>query len=141
MKEYLDTEIVSDEFLVEEGGGNYQDLEERGFQFAKRVRDFVKGIDQSIWNKEYSKQVIRSSASVGANYIEANEFLGEKDFLMKIRISRREAKETRYWIRLLEIDNKNELELERQNLIQEADELKRIFSAIIIKRSKIKNNN
>jgi four helix bundle protein len=124
------------EFLVEEEGRGYQDLEERGFQNAKRVRDFVKKIDQSIWNKEYIKQVIRSSGSVGANYIEANEFLGDKDFLMKVRISRREAKETIYWIRLLDIETKKELESERQSIVQESDELKRIFSAIIIKRTK-----
>jgi len=138
MKEYSQSENLPEEFdfLVEEGGRNYQDLEERGFLNAKKVRDFVKKIDQSIWNKEYIKQVVRSSGSVGANYIEANEFLGEKDFLMKVRISRREAKETKYWIRLLDIEDKEELETERQSIIQESDELKRIFSAIIINRTK-----
>ncbi len=122
------------EFRVEEAGEKYRDLEERSLQNAMRVRDLVKKVEQSIWNREYIKQVVRSSGSVGANYIEANEFLGDKDFLMKARISRREAKETMYWLRLLDLEGKSELEPERQAMIQENDELKRIFSAILNKR-------
>ena len=122
------------EFRVEEAGEKYRDLEERSLQNAMRVRDLVKKVEQSIWNREYIKQVVRSSGSVGANYIEANEFLGDKDFLMKARISRREAKETMYWIRLLDLEGKSEIEPERKAMIQENDELKRIFSAILNKR-------
>lgn len=105
------------------------DLEERTFLFAKNVRDFVKNLDKSIWNKEDIKQVTRSSGSVAANYIEANEKLGEKDFLMRIRICKKEIKETVLWLRLFDIEVE-ELEKNRLSLIQEANELKNIFGDI-----------
>jgi len=105
------------------------DLEERTFLFAKNVRVFVKELDKSIWNKEDIKQVTRSSGSIAANYIEANEKLGDKDFLMKIRICKKETKETMLWLRLFDIESEN-LEKTRKNLIEEATELKNIFGAI-----------
>lgn len=105
------------------------DLEERTYLFAKRTRVFVKEIEKSIWNKEDIKQLVRASGSVAANYIEANEKLGDKDFLMKIRISKKECKESILWFRLLDIeDEKNEIE--RTKLITEANELKNILGAI-----------
>jgi four helix bundle protein len=88
-----------------------------------------------VSNFEDGKQVIKSSGSVGANYIEANESLGNKDFLLHIKISRKEAKESHYWLRLLDLDAKPEFEPERQALLQEADELTRIFGAIVRKKS------
>lgn len=72
------------------------DLEERTFEFAKNVRNFVKYLPKNQSNIEDSKQLIRSSGSVGANYIEANESLSKKDFIMRVKIARKEAKETRY---------------------------------------------
>ena len=74
---------------------------------------------------------MRSSGSVGANYIEANEALSKKDFRMRVRISRRESKETRYWLRLLDTQDGAPLESEREQLIQESTELVRIFSSIL----------
>jgi four helix bundle protein len=71
---------------------------------------------------------------VGANYIEANESLGDKDFLLYIKISRKEAKESRYWLRLLDLATQPELDPERGELVREADELMRIFGSIIRKR-------
>jgi len=70
------------------------DLEERTYEFAKSIRCFVRKLEINIWNREDIKQLVRSSGSVAANYIEANEKLGEKDFLMKLRICKKEAKET-----------------------------------------------
>ncbi len=70
------------------------DLEERTFEFAKSVRLFVKNLPRTISTIEDGKQLIKSSGSVGANYLEANEALSKKDFLMRIKISRKEAKET-----------------------------------------------
>jgi four helix bundle protein len=67
------------------------DLEERTYLFDRDVRIFCKRIPKSISNTEDTKQLIRSSGSIGANYIEANEALGKKDFLMHIRISRKES--------------------------------------------------
>ena len=69
------------------------DLEERTLEFAKAVRLLAKSLPRTIANAEDMKQLIRSSGSVGANYREANEGLSKKDFLMRIRISRKEAKE------------------------------------------------
>jgi len=109
------------------------DLEERTFVFAKNTRVFVKGLHKSIWNNEDIKQLVRSSGSVAANYIEANENLGDKDMLMKLRICKKEAKETILWLRLLDIEN-TELNEERNNLVNEATELKNILGAIYKKR-------
>ena len=70
------------------------DLEERTFDFAAKVRLFIKRLPRTLANLEDSKQLVRASGSVGANYIEANEALGKKDFLMRVRICRKEAKES-----------------------------------------------
>lgn len=78
------------------------DLEDRTFDFAKLVREFVKLLPKTLANLEDIQQVVRSSGSVGANYIEANESLSKKDFLMRIEICRKEAKESRYWLRLMD---------------------------------------
>jgi four helix bundle protein len=106
------------------------DLEERTFQFAKSVRLFIKTLPRSIANVEDARQLLKASGSVGANYIEANEALSKKDFLMRIKISRKEAKESAYWLRLiLETNDLRNLN-EGKRLMQEADELKKILSAI-----------
>ena len=109
------------------------DLEERTYQFARRVRHFVKRLPRTICNLEDVKQLIRASGSVGANYIEANGALGKKDFRLRIRISRKEAKESIYWLRLVETGGEAAMELERGELIQEGSELLRIFGAILRK--------
>ena len=109
------------------------DLEERTYQFAKDVRKFVKNLPKSIANTEDGRQVVKSSGSVGANYIEANESLSRKDFLMRIKISRKEAKETRYWLRLIDVQNKEDLDSSRRELLQEADELMNMFGTILKK--------
>ena len=109
------------------------DLEERTFQFAKAVRLFVKTLTKTLSNIEDTKQLIRASGSVGANYREANESLSKKDFLMRVKISRKEAKESAYWLRLIYETNQEISNKDAQNLIKEATELKRILSAIIEK--------
>lgn len=108
------------------------DLEERTFQFAKRTRTFVKALAKTIGNIEDARQVIRSSGSVGANYIEANEALSKKDFVLRIKICRKEAKESRYWLRLIETVEA-EAAGERESLLQEAQELMNIFGSIVRK--------
>ncbi|MEM6525662.1 MAG: four helix bundle protein [Bacteroidota bacterium] len=114
---------------------NY-DLEEQTFQFAKQIRLAIKKLPKSQANFEDGKQVIRSSGSVGANYIEANESLSKKDFLMRVKISRKEAKESAYFLRLIMETNtslNNLLNADIAKLQGEALELKKIFSAIINK--------
>jgi len=109
------------------------DLEERTFKFAENVRRFVSKIRQIARNREDSKQLLRSSGSVGANYIEANEALSKKDFIHRIKISRKESKESRYWLKLLDLGSDKKLDNQRDSLIQEATELMKIFGAIIRK--------
>jgi four helix bundle protein len=107
------------------------DLEERTFLFAKRCRDYVKKLPRAISNIEYGKQLVRSSGSVAANYIEANESFSKKDFIMRIKICRKEAKESRLWLRLTEPTS--EQEQERKLLTTEATELTKIFGSILEK--------
>ena len=109
------------------------DLEQRTLEFARKVRTFVKKLPRTIASIEDGKQVVRSSGSVGANYIEANESLSRKDFVMRIKICRKEAKETRYWLHLFDITGNQSLESEREVLIQEITELMKIFGAILEK--------
>ncbi len=109
------------------------DLEERTFAFARDLREFVKSLKRTIANIEDGKQLIRASGSVGANYIEANEALGKKDFLMRIRICKKESKESRYWLKLVDTCNDKKQEVRRQELIQEATELMNIFGSILRK--------
>lgn len=107
------------------------DLEERTFKFAENVIKYINKLPRVITNIEIGKQLIRSAGSIGANYIEANESLGKKDFAMKIKISRKESKESRYWLRLSEpiSDQIGEKEI----LIKETTELMNIFGAILKK--------
>jgi four helix bundle protein len=109
------------------------DLEDRTFIFAKNVRAFAKQIPRTIGNIEDARQVVRASGSVGANYIEANESLSKRDFLMRIKICRKEAKESRYWLRLVETGDNSSLEKQKSDLIREATELMSIFGAILRK--------
>jgi len=108
------------------------DLELRTFEFARDCRFLVRDLKKSISNIEDGKQLIRSSGSVGANYIEGNEKLGEKDLKFRIKISRKEAKESEYWLRLLKDLNENERE-RIEKLRIEANEIRKILSAIINK--------
>ena len=107
------------------------DLEDRTLKFSKDVRSFVKKLPKTIGNIEDGKQLIKASGSVGANYIEANESLSKKDFIMRIKISRKEAKESRYWLKLVDTNEGQEMERDRNALIQEATELMNIFGSIL----------
>ena len=109
------------------------DLEERTLEFAKAVRLLAKALPRTVANAEDMKQLIRSSGSVGANYREANEALSRKDFLMRVRISRKEAKESVYWLTLIRETNLLANPIAVDQLIREAGELTRILSAIAAK--------
>lgn len=105
------------------------DLEERTFVFAKNCRDYVRKLPKNIANIEYGKQLIRSSGSQAANYIEANEALSKKDFAHRIKICRKELKETCLWLKLCVVSDEKEGDI----LLKEAIELRKIFSAILVK--------
>jgi four helix bundle protein len=120
---------------VDSPGSKPFDLEERTYQFAKDVISFVNTCPKNLVNSELGKQLIRSSGSVGANYIEAREALSKKDFSMRIKICRKEAKESIYWLRLIELLN-DDIEKKKQALISESTELLKIFSSIVEKLKK-----
>ena len=106
------------------------DLEERTTKFAKAVIEICKIVPRNPINDRVVGQVVGASGSVGANYREANDALGKKDFIQRMKIARREAKESHHWLELLLVansDNENNI----KPLIKEADELKRILSTII----------
>jgi len=119
--------------MTKTGNSKQYDLEDRTLAFAKRVRAFVKRLRKTIANIEDSKQLIKASGSVGANYIEANEAISKKDFILRIKICRKEAKESRYWLRLVDTNDDKELGGERKELEQEATELTNIFGSILRK--------
>jgi four helix bundle protein len=109
------------------------DLEERMYEFAGDVRKLVKRILVTDANIEDSRQLIRASGSIGANYIEANNALGKKDFLMRLRISRKQPKESRLFLRLLDVGDSEERESERARWVRESEELAAILGSIISK--------
>jgi four helix bundle protein len=117
---------------IQNGKGRY-DLEDRTRKFAIDVRRYLKKIPKTVSNIEDGKQVVRSSGSVGANYIEANESLSKKDFVMRIKISRKEAKESCYWLKIIIENNNKEFQEEGKKLVNEAEELKKILCAILEK--------
>jgi four helix bundle protein len=111
------------------------DLEERTFLFAKECRLYIQKLPKTISNIEDCKQLVKSSGSIGANYIEANEKLGENDLIFRLKIARKESKESKYWLRLLQELNP-EFITNSEHLLYEADELRKILSSIISKTKK-----
>ena len=112
--------------------GKKFDLEDRTLEFSKRIMRMTKALPKDTINGCYIPQCVRASSSVGANYKEANDALGKKDFLHRLRIARKEAKESIYWISLI-IEYNEALQHRIQPLLQEATELKNILSSIINK--------
>ncbi|MBN1688124.1 MAG: four helix bundle protein [Candidatus Omnitrophica bacterium] len=120
--------------MAEDKKAKKYDLEERTYKFAVRVRNLLSKANKPWIVQDDMRQLLRASGSVGANYIEANESLGKKDFTMRIKICRKEAKESRYWLRLIETAcGPSDLEKDIRSLIQEATELMNIFGSILRK--------
>ena len=120
--------------MTEITNGKQYDLEERCLNFSKKINSYVNNLPRTISNIENGRQLVRSAGSVGANYIEANESLSKKDFIMRAKISKKECKETRYWLNLSEPQDTNIKE--KSFLLQEANELMRILGAILEKFKK-----
>lgn len=110
-----------------------RDLEDRTFEFAQAIRGFVKTLSKTICNTEDVRQLVRASGSVAANWIEAGEALSKKDFLMRVKICRKEAKESRLFLRLIDTGLAKTSIARRNGLAAEARELTLIFSSIISK--------
>jgi four helix bundle protein len=116
-----------------EDGAKPRDLEDRTFRFAESVRAFVKQLPRTISNSEDVRQLVRASGSVAANWIEADEALSKKDFLMRVKICRKEAKESRLFLRLIDAGLAKATVAVRDHLAAEARELTLIFSSIVSK--------
>ncbi|WP_193311603.1 four helix bundle protein [Agriterribacter humi] len=100
---------------------------ERTESFSLNIRDFCLKQKLDIINREYIVQLIRSGGSVAANYIEANENLGEKDLKFRIKVCRKESKESQLWLKHILTYGNNEYESIRVSLLQESFELEKIF--------------
>ncbi len=119
-----------------QGTKKQYDLIQRTQKFAKRVRLFLAKLKVTISNTEDSKQLARSSESIAANYIEANDSFSKKDFIYRLKICRKESKESILFLSLIDTGKRNFLDEERLDLIREATELMKIFGAIITKSEK-----
>ncbi len=106
------------------------DLEDRTLEFSKRIIRMCKSLPRNNVNEVLTKQILRSGSSVGANYIEANEALSKKDFKHRMKISRKEVKETTYWLNLI-IESNNNFENRIRPLAEESIEIRKILSSII----------
>ncbi|HUV13973.1 MAG TPA: four helix bundle protein [Acidobacteriota bacterium] len=114
-----------------------KNLKERTFEFAVDVRSFLGIIPKKPANNEDARQLLRSSGSVGANYLEADNALSHRDSQMRLRICLKEARESAYWLSLLDLGTNPNILTERDRLIAESTELVRIFAAIVRKRSSL----
>lgn len=113
---------------------NY-DLEERTAKFSEGIIHFVGTLIKNEVNKILMNQIVRSATSIGANYMEANQASSKKDFRNKIGICRKEANETKYWIRMIASANKNRAD-DCKKYWKESHELTLIFSKIFSSSSK-----
>ncbi len=105
------------------------DLEERTLEFSKRIIFLCRDLPKDMVNRRLGDQLIRSATSVGSNYREANETDSKKDFKNKIRIAKKEARETIYWIQLV-IEANPQYSTRMNLLLQESQELMKILGAI-----------
>lgn len=117
---------------MSESTNHYRELEDRTTDFAKRVIRLCKELPNNVINRRLIDQIIRSAGSVGANYREANESLGKKDFTHRLRIARKECKETDHWLILIEEANQD-FAKRMEALFTECHEIRNILSAIITK--------
>jgi four helix bundle protein len=108
---------------------NHYDLEERTQKFGENIIDCLKTIKVNILNQPVINQLIRSATSIGANYMEANQASSKKDFANKIRISQKEANESKHWLRMLARTNQEKND-ECRKFWKETHELVLIFAAI-----------
>ncbi len=113
---------------------NPEILYKRLLEFAKRCQKLTLQLPNAVYNKEYSVQLIRSSSSPGANYIEAIEAISRKDFVHRLKICRKEAKESSHWLLLIENANQTIPVIKKEigELIQESQELVKIFTSSIL---------
>lgn len=108
---------------------------ERLYDFARRCQKLTEKLPKTKSNFEYSGQLIRASGSIGSNYIEALEAMSKKDFIYRLKVSRKEARESVHWLRLIydtNSDLEKKVEEETKNLIGESREIMKIFTSSIL---------
>ena len=111
------------------------DLEKRTTEFAKSVIRLCRKLPKDSINNRITGQLAGCSGSVGANYREANDALGKKDFILRMKISRKEAKEAIHWLEIAKEANDEIFHQEINDCIKEGTEIKNILSSIINKVS------
>lgn len=111
------------------------DLEERTARFGENIIDFVGKIPKNEITRPLITQVVKSGTSVGANYCEADCAESKRDFEHKLGICKKEAKETKHWLRMI-VKTASHLKDEARKLWQEANELQLIFISIVKKSRK-----
>ena len=117
------------------------DIQDRSLEFGVRIIKFIGGLPKSTAGMVLAKQLIRSGTSIGANMEEADGAASKNDFINKVTIARKEARETRYWLFLIKrsdlLENKANDKI-TDDLISEVHELMKILSAIINKAREAK---
>ena len=126
---------VEDAWVIKEDApsqpeGRRYDLAERTASFAEKIVQFSRKLPVDPITRPLISQVVRSGSSVGANYCEADDAVSKKEFRLKIATCRKEAKETKYWIRII-VAAVPSVRDEARVLWQEARELHLIFCAIL----------
>jgi four helix bundle protein len=107
------------------------DLSDRTLDFAQAVRLFFRRLPRTVWNREDGRQLLRASGRVGASYIAAKAATARKEIVANLRLARKEAKESRYWLRLLDAGSDLKMEQERVELIHQAGELARLLRVVV----------
>ena len=129
MKRYQKTVLSSSK--IKETQNRYELFEARTVKFAMDVRCLLRMTHKNVLNMDDIRQLLRSSGSVAANHIEANNALSVKDCLNRMKICRKEVKESILWLKLLIFEREEVSQLEkREDLLREADQLARIFTTI-----------
>lgn len=122
---------MNDEQLINKQSEKIFDLTERTAVFSEKIIDFVKKNPRNIITNPILSQLIRSGTSIGANYCEADHAESKKDLKHKLGICKKEANETKYWLRLIA----KAIPEQRSDIVslwREADELRRIFISMIL---------
>jgi len=109
------------------------DLKKRNLKFVLELVKLARDLPDNRINRIFVDQIIRSASGIGSNYEEADGTPTKKDFIYKMGITKKEAKETKYWLILIQATNESKFKNRIDILLQENEELIRIFSSIIIK--------
>jgi four helix bundle protein len=120
---------------IQSSNGKVFDLEERTGRFGEIIIEFVKTLERNEINRPLIGQLVEAGTSIGANYMEADGAESKKDFRHKIAISKKEAKETKHWLRMIRKANPHKA-VECHKLWQEAHELTLIFSSILLPKKR-----